>query len=623
LSQPFFTRNRSCIPSDTGDRARRVMTAGNPRQPIPHDEDPMMALRHLVIALSCLVAASTSWAQLRTEVVASGLSAPVAFVQDPVLPNVQFIVEQGGRIRVLRDGGILPQDFLDLRGQISSGGERGLLGLAFAPDYAISRRFYVNFTNPAGHTVIARFLRSAADPVRSDPSSRLDLLWPDGNRFITQPFANHNGGDLHFGSDGYLYIGMGDGGSGNDPLHNAQNPATLLGKMLRLDVSVGDSDPEGYDAPPDNPFRGASTTADLIWAFGLRNPFRFTVDRIEHGGTGALVIGDVGQNGWEEVNYEPFARGGRNYGWRNREGAHDNVTSVPPAFGPLVDPIIEYSHAVGNVITGGGVYRGAALGASFTGRYFYADFGARRLWSASLTVNPSTGEATAGDIREHTAELGGDAVGNISAFGIDVDREMYLVSYVSGQVLRVLSTAGAPAGGCTTPDPFAAIGGGVCIGDGWVPRDHPLAGGGSPPPSGPPPAGGGPAPPPSTCTAPMPGSDWVCVGGGWLPPGHPLAGGATPPPAVEPPPVGGEPATPPPSTCTSPMPGSDWVCMNGGWLPPGHPLATTPPAPPAPAPGAPPATACATPDPFVAIGGGVCVNGGWVPRGHPLASGGS
>jgi glucose/arabinose dehydrogenase len=493
---------------------------------------------------------------------------------------VQYVVEQGGRIRAVQNGVVLAQDFLDLRGQLLSGGEQGLLGLAFAPDYAVSRRLYVNFTNLSGHTVIARFLRSATDPLRADPASRFDFRWPDGNPFITQPFGNHNGGDLQFGSDGYLYIGMGDGGSGNDPFHNAQSATTLLGKMLRLDVSVAANDPEGYDAPPDNPFRGMGAVADLIWAYGLRNPFRFTVDAVERGGTGALVISDVGQSAWEEVNYEPFGAGGRNYGWRLREGAHDNVTSLPAAFGPLVDPIIEYSHAVGNVITGGVVYRGTALGAAFAGRYFYADFGAGRLWSAALAIDPSTGEATGAAVTEHTAELGGSsAVGNISAFGIDASREMYVVSYGAGEILRVVLSS--IPGGCTTPDPFVAIGGGVCVGGGWVPAGHPAAGGSAPTP-----------------------------------------GGGTPPPS-------GPPSPPPaPSVCTTPRPSSDWVCVSGGWLPPGHPLAagggSSPPPPPAPAPGpspAPPGT-CAIPDPFVAIGGGVCVSGGWVPRGHPLAGGG-
>ena len=296
-----------------------------------------------LFAFVFVLGSSSALAQLASELVASGLVLPVEVVQDPTQPNVQFIVEQGGRIRVVRNDQLEPVDFLDLTSIVISGGERGLLGLAFAPDYAVSRRFFVNYTRqPDGHTVIARYRRSATDPLRADPSSRFDLVWPTGNRFIAQPFENHNAGDLQFGSDGYLYIPLGDGGSGNDPEHRAQNPQELLGKILRINTAVLDGDPEGYDVPPDNPFVGQAGVLPEIWDFGTRNPFRATIDQIDRGGTGALVFADVGQNAWEEVDYEPFRAGGRNYGWRNREGAHDNVTDRPPAFLPLVDPIVEY-----------------------------------------------------------------------------------------------------------------------------------------------------------------------------------------------------------------------------------------------------------------------------------------
>jgi glucose/arabinose dehydrogenase len=292
---------------------------------------------------------------LRLRVHATGFTSPTAFVQDPLDSAVQFVLEQAGRIRVVRSGTVLAADFLDLRPAISSGGERGLLGLAFPPDAATSRRFFVNFTNPAGHTVVARFRRSA-DPAIADAASRFDLRWgPSQRPFIDQPFANHNGGHLAFGPDGYLYVGLGDGGSGDDPAHRAQNPATYLGKMLRIDVDVPDGDGAGYRVPPDNPFlrAGPAGTLPEIWSFGLRNPWRYSFDDPARGGTGALVIADVGQDRWEEVDYEPPNRGGRNYGWRNREGAHDNVTSLPPAFLPLTEPIHEYSHTAGQSITGG------------------------------------------------------------------------------------------------------------------------------------------------------------------------------------------------------------------------------------------------------------------------------
>jgi glucose/arabinose dehydrogenase len=390
------------------------------------------------------VVAAPAAAQLRSSEVVTGLTSPVAFVQDPSDPSVQYIAEQGGRIRVVRGGVLQTPDFLNLGGSIVSGGESGLLGLAFPADYAASGRLYVNFTNLSGHTVVARFLRASTSPLTADPSSRLDLLWSTGERFITQPFANHNGGNLAFGPDGYLYVGMGDGGSGNDPNHLAQTPSSLLGKMLRIDVGVPPSDGAGFRMPPDNPFVGAAGTRPEIWAFGFRNPWRWSFDDPARGGTGALVIGDVGQNAFEEIDYEPPGRGGRNYGWRNREGAHDRVTTLAPAFLPLVDPIFEYSHADGVSITGGFVYRGTALGAAMRGRYFYADI-TGRVWSLALTIHPATGEATASDLREHTAELGGTATtGLVSSFGVDASGELYIVSLDRGVILRI-GTASGPA----------------------------------------------------------------------------------------------------------------------------------------------------------------------------------
>src|SRR2546423_2318588 len=192
-------------------------------------------------------------AQIRVRVQASGFTTPLAFVQDPTDRATQFVVQQNGRIRVLRGASVLPPDFLDVSATIVAGGEQGLLGLAFPPNAATSRRFFVDFTNRSGDTVVARFRRTD-DPGVGDPASRFDLRWgsPTAPAFIAQPFANHNGGNLQFGPDGYLYIGLGDGGSGGDPEHRAQNPAELLGKMLRIDVSVGDDNPIGYQIPPDN-----------------------------------------------------------------------------------------------------------------------------------------------------------------------------------------------------------------------------------------------------------------------------------------------------------------------------------------------------------------------------------
>jgi glucose/arabinose dehydrogenase len=203
----------------------------------------------------------------------------------------------------------------------------------------------------------------------------------------------------------------------------------------------------GYQVPADNPFLdGAPVVArPEIWSFGLRNPWRYSFDDPALGGTGALLIGDVGQNAFEEISYEPPNRGGRNYGWRNREGAHNNVTSLPPAYLPLVDPIHEYNHSVGQSVTGGFVYRGRALGASFRGRYVFADFIQGRVWSIALTIDPATGEASASNLTEHTDQLGGRAaLGNVSSFGVDSAGELFIISYSNGTILQILGPTATP-----------------------------------------------------------------------------------------------------------------------------------------------------------------------------------
>jgi glucose/arabinose dehydrogenase len=378
-------------------------------------------------------------------VVVTSLQSPVAFVQDPSDPSIFFAVEQAGRIRLVRNR-VVEQDFLDLRGAVAAGGERGLLGLAFAPDYAQSGRFFVNFTDRNGDTVVARFRRATS--ASADAGSRFDLRWgPERSPVIAQPFSNHNGGHLAFGPDGYLYIGLGDGGNGNDPQHRAQDPSSFLGKFLRIDVNVSDSHPNGYVVPGDNPFVGGTPIAARpeIWSFGLRNPWRFSFDNPALGGSGSMVIADVGQGSFEEIDYEPRGRGGRNYGWRNREGAHPNVQTLPAAYQPLIDPIHEYGRAQGQSVTGGYVYRGRSLGARFRGRYFFADYVSGRVWSIALAINAATGEATASDLLDHTSELGGQSrLGNVSSFATDADGELYLVSHSLGSVIRILGEPPAP-----------------------------------------------------------------------------------------------------------------------------------------------------------------------------------
>ncbi|MGE3841938.1 MAG: PQQ-dependent sugar dehydrogenase [Vicinamibacterales bacterium] len=403
--------------------------------------DPRPVCIASLLAVLFTALAIPARAQLELHVVVQGLSQPVQFVQDPSQPTIQYVVQQSGLIRVISGGVLQPTPFLDLGGAIASGGERGLLGLAFPSDYGTSRRFYVNFTNAAGHTVIARFLRQSGNPLVADATSRFDLRWPTGQRFIVQPYVNHNGGALVFGSDGYLYIGMGDGGSGNDPQHYAQNPQSLLGKMLRIDVNVAESDQNGYRIPADNPFvgdSGAAAALDEIWAFGFRNPWRFSQDPPALGGTGALVIGDVGQGAREEIDYEPAGAGGRNYGWRNVEGTRTNVTSLPLAYGPATSPIFDYGRNEGQSITGGVVYRGTALGPAYQGRYFYGDFASGRIWSLGLIVDQASHEARVAGREEHTSELGGSgAIGNPAAIDIDANGEIYISDWDGGRILRI------------------------------------------------------------------------------------------------------------------------------------------------------------------------------------------
>ena len=490
-------------------------------------------MRNLLWALAgmALCASPASARQLMSQQVASGLPFPVAFVQNPSFPGVQHIVLKEGRIRTLQNGVLLDEPFLDIVDRVNSIGESGLLSLAFDPNYGVNGRLFVHYSNLAGHAVIARFQRSAVNQLHVDPSSEFALHWPDGNSFVTQPSDGHEGGNIAFGPDGMLYIGFGDGSESNDPNHVAQNPQLFLGKMLRVDVNVPDGDPEGYDVPVTNPFYGSDSVLWEIWAFGLRNPWRWSFDDPARGGTGALIIADVGQYAWEEINYQPAGHGGLNYGWRNREGAHDNDTSLAPFSEPLRDPVFEYMHeAGGRSITGGIVYRGTALGAAYVGRYFFADFVLGTVWSLGFNINPQTGEATAGNLIDHSVELlaGGDA---LVSFGVDAAGELYTVSYMGG-VYRILPAAAPPPppsppppqppppppppppangdGTCATPDPFVEMGGGTCSNGGWYPPGVQPPGQPSPPPPGPNPP---PPPPPPPAPPPPPptGGDDSCV----------------------------------------------------------------------------------------------------------------
>jgi glucose/arabinose dehydrogenase len=415
----------------------------------------MVKCLRMICFVTVIGLSTSAWAQLRTQVVASGFNSPVAVVPDPVIPNVLYVVEQGGLVKVIQNGTVLGTPFLDLRTVVRTGGERGLLGMAFPPNAAATGRVFVNFTNRSGNgnTVVARFVRMAANPLVAVPASRFDLQWSTGHKFIEQPYTNHKGGNLAFGPDGYLYIGLGDGGSGNDPENRAQDPTTLLGKFLRIDVNVADSDPNGFKIPLDNPFVDGTPIAapHEIWSFGWRNPWRYSFDDLGPGATGALIVGDVGQGTREEIDYEPFGAGGRNYGWRIMEGTIHTPGIDPteePAYRPLTGPIYDYRRDVGQAVTGGYVYRGSQLPAPYRGRYFFADSVLSRVWSMGLSVNPTTGEAMMANVVEHTDELGGAAaLGSIVSFGRDLQGELYLATF-TGNILRIVSEQSPSA-----PDP--------------------------------------------------------------------------------------------------------------------------------------------------------------------------
>jgi glucose/arabinose dehydrogenase len=607
------------------------------------------------IALACWTAAP-ALGQIHAETVVTGLSRPVAFVQDPSQPNVQLIVQQGGQILVLRDGRVLETLFLDLSDQVSPTDTGGLLGLVFAPDYAVSGRFYINFTDLNNNTVIARFKRSESDPDVADPATRFDFVWPDGNPYIAQPGGEHNGGNLAFGPDGYLWIALGDGGGGGDEgdaLNMAQDPTSLLGKMLRLDVSVADDDPQGYAVPADNPFVGRDDVLSEIWAFGFRNPWRYSFDDPARGGTGALLLGDVGEEQWEELDYEPMGSGGaRNYGWRVREGAHDFDASLPPWSEPLTDPFFEFGHDAAECITAGFVYRGTALGPSFYGRYFFGDFVRGRLWSMVPQVDPDSGTVTATNLVEHTGDVVAEA-NLLVSFGEDSAGELYLVSYGAGVISRI-APGPPPAppppppttndGTCDSPDPFTNIPGmhGECHNGGWTPVPDAV-----PPPAPTPTPAPTPAPTPTPTPSPLPTNDGTCDSpnpftsipgmhgechdGGWMPVPDSAPAPPAPTPAPTPTPTPSPTPTPAPSpindgTCAGGdpfvgIPGMHGECHNGGWTPVpdvvSPPPAPSPsPSPPPPPPPPPPSSGgCTTPDPFAGIPGliGQCMNGGWSP----------
>ncbi|HEY1342750.1 MAG TPA: PQQ-dependent sugar dehydrogenase [Bryobacteraceae bacterium] len=377
-----------------------------------------------------LLAVNAFGQEIRLEQIATGISAPTDIQNAGDGSGRLFFVQQNGVIRIFRNGALVSQPFLDIRSKTTGTGERGLLGLAFPPGFAQKQRFYVDYTDLNGNTVIAQY-RVTSNPDIADPASEIALL------HITQPFDNHNGGQVRFGPDGYLYIAMGDGGSGGDPMGNGQSLNTLLAKILRIDV---ESNPGSVVIPSTNPFVSRAGARPEIWAYGLRNPWRFSFDRA----TNDLYIADVGQETYEEVNFQPAGdRGGEDYGWNRMEGMHCYQSGCTTD--GLTLPVTEYTHAAGCSIIGGFVYRGR-VSPGLRGTYIYGDLCSGTIWGLD--------------------RLGGDwasrvllnAAFTITTFGEDEAGEVYVANADRGTIQHIIGSA-APrfqAAGAVNAASFAA-----------------------------------------------------------------------------------------------------------------------------------------------------------------------
>jgi glucose/arabinose dehydrogenase len=342
--------------------------------------------------------------------IARGLSKPVFITHSRDNSGRLFVVEQTGRIRVIRNGVLQSAPFLDLRSKISYGGERGLLGLAFHLDYSWNRKFFVNYTDRNGNTVIEQYLRSPTNANVALPTGKLVLR-------ISQPYANHNGGMLAFGPDRYLYVGMGDGGGSGDPGNRAQNLENVLGKILRLNIDTRYT----YTVPPTNPYVGRPGH-DLVWASGLRNPWRFSFDRA----TWDLWIGDVGQSRYEEINRSRAPNPGRaaNYGWRQLEGRHCyNPPTNCNTTGKTM-PIAEYGHNLGCSVTGGYVYRGATY-PDLKGAYLFGDYCSGRVWGLDAAGPNTQAPVQLFDTAALISSFGEDQVGNL--YLVDHNGDIWLI----------------------------------------------------------------------------------------------------------------------------------------------------------------------------------------------------
>ncbi len=355
--------------------------------------------------------------ELGFEVAVAGLESPLAVAHASDGSGRLFVVEQGGRVRIVRDGALESRPFLDIADRVLAGGEQGLLGLAFHPDFPDDARLFVNYTDRSGTTIVSSFsVEDDADV--ADAASEVQILR------IAQPYANHNGGAVAFGPDGMLYVATGDGGSANDPHDNGQRVDTLLGKILRVDVDAADGE-QAYAIPEDNPLADDPDAAPEIWQTGLRNPWRMSFDTA----TGDLWIGDVGQGAWEEVNVARAGVGGLNFGWKRMEGVEcfQDAGCEDPAY---TLPVAEYDHSLGCSVVGGVVYHGTAVPTLVNG-YLYADYCSGNFWVLDPSIE---GRAD--------ARLVLNSGRSISAIGEDEDGEVYATDLSAGELLRIVGASG-------------------------------------------------------------------------------------------------------------------------------------------------------------------------------------
>jgi glucose/arabinose dehydrogenase len=400
VASPTTPAGARASPSPSASRPSPSTTAGAPSEPseAPSESPP---------------GPTGAPPELQLDVIVGGLDSPVDVAVRPGDPDALYVVEQGGRIMVVRDGALRDEPFLDVAERVTAGGEQGLLGLAFHPDPA-DERLFVYYTATDGNQVVASFRAPPGASAVADPASERQLLDMD------DPFGNHNGGGLTFGPDGYLYIATGDGGGAGDPLGSGRDLSSLLAKVLRIDIDATSSE-QPYGIPPDNPYAGSADARPETWLSGLRNPWRIRFDR----DTGDLWIGDVGQGEWEEIDVARAGQGGFDFGWNITEGTQCYEPAEGCSTDGLTQPVTEYSHEQGCSVTGGTVYRGSGSPA-LVGFYVFSDYCSGRFWAIAATAEPTVEPVIVADSRRSISAIVEDAAG-----------ELVAADLASGELLRI------------------------------------------------------------------------------------------------------------------------------------------------------------------------------------------